>query len=198
MKDYEIMIRESLEETPAAPQQVNKQLVAAYAKSKRHRIRKTAVIIPIAAAMLCGAGVYAASTQGEFRDIKNTFGAVTGSEYLNASSEIVVTAKADPQGVTVYLTFEKPNEAPYFTFEQIRLTEYQITRISDGAVMTPEASEAFPYTGTEDVPMILHIPMAEQMEPGEYELYISAFEGSSKADQPLSVKGEWHISFTAE
>lgn len=198
MKDFDEMIRESFEETPTTPPQLNKQLIAAYAKPKTQRIRKMVVIIPIAATMLCGAGIYVASTEGEFRDIKNMFGAVTGEEYLNASSEISVTAQAEPQGVTVSVTFEKPNEAPYYTFEQIRLTEYQIIRISDGEVMTPEMSASFTYADTKNDPMLLYIPTEEKMESGEYELNISTFEGSSKADQPLSVNGEWHIRFTAE
>lgn len=199
MRDFEKCIRESMQDVPSAPPEVNEKLAAAYAVSvqKPHRIPKKAIIVSLSAAvLLCGAGVYAASPEGEFLEIRNMFDAVTGDEYRNATSEIEVTAEADAQGVTVSVTFVKPDAAPYYTFEQIRLTGYQIIRTRDGVSMMPVVTDIL--TGTESSPMMLYIPMAEELEPGAYELHIDAFEGASKADQPLPVKGNWTAAFEVE
>lgn len=199
MKEFEKGFKAALQDVPSAPMAVNEKLAKAYAESvqKPHKLPKAAVIVSLAAAaMLCGAGVYAASSDGEYLEIRNQFGAVTGGEYRNATSEIEVCAEADAQGVTVSVTFVKPDEAPYFTFEEIRLTDFQIIRLSDGIVMKPAVTEVL--TGTESSPMTLYIPMEEEVKPGAYELHISAFEGASKADQPLPIEGSWMVTFEAE
>lgn len=198
MKNYENDIRASLQNVPTAPPAVNERLASAYAAfvRKPHRSWKTTIILSLAAAtMLCGFGVYAAGTEGEFREIKNQFGAVTGGEYLNATSEIHVTAEPDAQGITVSVTFAKPDAAPYYTFEQIQLTGYEVIRLRDGAVITDNKAPTAPSAETLSSPMLLYIPVDETLESGAYELRISTFEGASKADQPLPIAGNWTIAF---
>ena len=91
MKDFDEIIRESLLDSPKMNEELNRTMIREYEKrtSKQKRSRKwiAAVAVPALLA-LTGAGVYAASENGFFRDKTNMFGTVTGLTYENATAEI--------------------------------------------------------------------------------------------------------------
>ena len=88
------------------------------------------VVAPFCVALtlcLCLAvGVGAAVGGGSFRDVTDWRGTVTGTEYLDASEEISVTATAEAGLLSVSAVFEKADEAPYSVIEELGITAYTI------------------------------------------------------------------------
>ena len=94
MKDFDEIIRESLLDSPEMNEELNRTMIREFEKrtgKKKSRRWIGALVIPAVLAMV-GAGVYAASENGFFRDQKDMFGTVTGLTYENATAEIGVSA----------------------------------------------------------------------------------------------------------
>lgn len=152
---------------------------------------KKRLSVLIAAALittLCCVTAFAAVSGGWFADVKNGFGAVTGTEYHNATEEISVTAEADNSLLTVHVTFLAPEQFPYREVETLRIGDYTI-----GDLHGTE-TEAVPIgNGTAQ----LTVPIGE-LPAGEYALSIEQFIGEKKAEQPLPIYGDWECKFTVE
>lgn len=152
---------------------------------------KKRLSVLIAAALittLCCVTAFAAVSGGWFADVKNGFGAVTGTEYHNATEEISVTAEADNSLLTVHVTFLAPEQFPYREVETLRIGDYTI-----GDLHGTE-TEAVPIgNGTAQ----LTVPIGE-LTAGEYALSIEQFIGEKKAEQPLPIYGDWECKFTVE
>lgn len=149
---------------------------------------KKRLSVLIAAALittLCCATAFAAVSGGWFADVTNSFGAVTGTEYHNATEEITVTAEAENGLLTVHVTFLVPEQFPYRECETLRMGDYTIADRS--------GSE------TEAVPIVngtvqLTVPIGD-LPAGEYTLSIEQFIGEKKAEQPLPIYGDWECEF---
>jgi len=145
---------------------------------------------------LTGAGVYAASENGFFRDKTNMFGTVTGLTYENATAEIGVSAVYADDNVNVTLDFLKANVPPYMEIETIRLYGKNMTLTG--------ASGKIEYTGFDTEPAkketnkaTLVIPKST-LQAGTYQLTVTAFTSEKKADAPLDILGNWNVEFTVK
>lgn len=151
---------------------------------KRLSVLLAAVLITA----LCCATALAATGGGWFADVKNGFGAITGTEYHNATEEISVTAEADNGLLTVHVTFLVPDQFPYREIETLRIGEFTIGDLHG--------------SHTDAIPIVngsaqLTIPIGE-LTAGEYTLSIEQFIGEKKAEQPLPIYGDWECKFTVE
>ncbi|MBQ3009572.1 MAG: hypothetical protein IJD81_00110 [Oscillospiraceae bacterium] len=151
---------------------------------KRLSVLMAAVLITA----LCCVTASAAIHGGWFSDVKNSFGAVTGTEYYNATEEITVTADAESGLLTVHVTFLVPDQFPYREIETLRFGEYTISEISGSQ------TDAAPVTdGTTQIT----VPVGN-LPAGEYSLHITSFIGEKKAEQPLPIYGDWECEFTVK
>ena len=199
MKDFDELIRESLLDSPKMNEELNRTMIREYEKrtSKQKRSRKwiAAVAVPALLA-LTGAGVYAASENGFFRDKTNAVGTVTGLTYENATAEIGVSAVYADNAVNVTLDFLKPNVPPYSEIDTIRLygNSFTITGVSDD--VDCKGFDTAPANITTDKATLV-IPTGT-LPTGTYQLTVSAFTGEKKADAPLDILGNWNVEFTVE
>ena len=155
-----------------------------FSMKKRLSILIAAVLI----ATLCCATAFAAISGGWFADVKNGFGAVTGTEYHNATGEITVTADAENGLLTVSAVFVSPENFPYRELDTLRINEYTISDMS--GTQTDAVSIA---NGTAQ----LSVPIAA-LPAGEYSLHITSFLGEKKAEQPLPIYGDWVCEFVVK
>ena len=199
MKDFDELIRESLLESPKTNEELNRTMIREYEKrsSKPKKSRKwiAALAVPAVLAMM-GAGVYAASENGFFRDQTNMFGTVIGLTYENATAEIGVSAAYAENAVTVTLDFLKLNDPPYSEIETIRLYGKNMTLTG--------ASGDIDCNGFDTEPAEISMGKAALVIPtgtlpaGTYQLTVNAFTGEKKADAPLDILGNWNVQFTVE
>ena len=160
---------------------------------KKHTYKRPAFAAIALVICLCLAiGVGAAAGGGVFSDVKNWRGTVVGTEYTAAEGEISVTAKAENKVLALSAVMEKPEFAPYSSFEELGGGSYTITD-KDGNVVKEGELSTVP---VEDGSAEFEVYLAE-FEEGEYTFKIGTFIGGSKADQPLPVKGNWEVEFTA-
>lgn len=140
-------------------------------QKKRPHIKMKATVVFAAAAILV-LGISAAAAGGHFKNIKNIFGTVTGTEYLDATEEITVKFLgmngAEP---VVEFVLNAPNKPPYSTGGTLSLGEYEI-RDSEGNVVS---SSKKPRT----------------LPEGRYIIKVSSLIMSAKAEQDMTVYGEW-------
>ena len=199
MKDFDEIIRESLLDSPEMNEELNRTMIREYEKrtSKQKRSRKwiAAVAVPALLA-LTGAGVYAASENGFFRDKTNMFGTVTGLTYENATAEIGVSAAYADNAVNVTLDFLKPNVPPYTEIETIRLYGKNMTLTDASGEIDCTGFDTEPTNITTDKATLV-IPTGS-LQAGTYQLTVNAFTGEKKADAPLDILGNWNVEFTVE
>jgi len=173
---------------------------------KRFTFKRPAVAIVALALCLCFAvGAGAAISGGSFKDITDWSGAVTGTEYINASDEIIVDAKAENGVLSISAVFEKADEIPYSAIEELGIVAYTITdkageepgkatyTITDkhGSVLKEGEMEMVPIeNGCAEFAVSL-----SEFSKGEYVLEIDSFVGGAKAEQPLPIKGSWIVEF---
>ena len=199
MKDFDELIRESLLDSPKMNEELNLTMIREFEKrtSKYKKSGKwiAAVAVPALLA-LTGAGVYAASENGFFRDKTNAVGTVTGLTYENATAEIGVSAVYADNAVNVTLDFLKPNVPPYSEIDTIRLygNSFTITGVSGN--IDCKGFDTAPANITTDKATLV-IPTGT-LPTGTYQLTVSAFTGEKKADAPLDILGSWNTEFTVE
>lgn len=143
---------------------------------------------------LCVGGVTVLATTGKgfFKDIMGWDGAIAGTAYEQATdeSDVVVTEVTD--SLTVVATVVEPNNVPYMTFDEMRIGSYKIVNSVGAVVIEGVSNEMLPY---ENGQITALIPL-ENLESGTYKLFIDSFVGGSKAEQPLTVSGNWECEFT--
>lgn len=156
---------------------------------------KKRLSVLIAAALittLCCATAFAAVSGGWFVDVKNSFGAVTGTEYHNATEEISVTANAESGLLTVHVTFLTPEQFPYREVETVRIGEYTVSDSNGKTVLIGSTSDAAPVINGTAQPFV----SLTELSKGNYTLHIETFIGEKKAEQPLPIYGDWDCAFT--
>jgi len=151
--------------------------------------RRPLVIAAIIVLCVCLC-VSVAAISGSFRDIKGINGAVTGTIYENAHSEIDISAHIEGNVLLVKAELLFADELPYREFEQFEIGGYKIVNANGKTIMEGQ-SEGVELNGSL---VEIRIPL-ENIEEGNYKLIISSFIGSKKADQPLSVTGHWECDF---
>ena len=198
MKDFDEIIRESLLDSPEMNEELNRTMIREFEKrtgKKKSRRWIGALVIPAVLAMM-GAGVYAASENGFFRDKTNMVGTVTGVTYENATAEIGVSAVYADDNVNVTLDFLKANVPPYTEIETIRLYGKNKTLTGASCEIDCTGFDTEPANITTDKATLV-IPTGT-LQAGTYQLTLNAFTGEKKADAPLDILGNWNVEFTVE
>ena len=151
-------------------------------------------LMPVAAVLalcLC-VSVAAASHFGLFKDVTDWTGAVTGTEYVQATDEIEVSAVVEQGILTITADFLSPDTVPYSELETISVGSYQIVDVSGSVIAEGESDDSIEIVDGE-AKMTVSL---EVVDSGEYKLLINTFIGSKKADQPLKISGSWECDFT--
>ena len=198
MKDFDEIIRESLLDSPEMNEELNRTMIREFEKrtsKKKSRRWIGALVIPAVLAMM-GAGVYAASENGFFRDKTNMVGTVTGVTYENATAEIGVSAVYADDNVNVTLDFLKAYVPPNTEIETIRLYGKNMTLTDASGEIDCTGFDTEPTNITTDKATLV-IPTGS-LQAGTYQLTVNAFTGEKKADAPLDILGNWNVEFTVE
>lgn len=153
-------------------------------KNMKKKIKKPLTLgIAIAICLSMSVAVVASVADGGFfKDKTNAFGAVTGSEYLNATEEIEVSVTENK----IEVTFLKPDTAPYKYSEFLSVGEYAITNESGEEISAEFVSEKV-INGK--------VSFNTNLPEGKYTLIIKTFISEKKADQPLEINGLWECEF---
>lgn len=157
--------------------------------------RKPMVAVASLALCICLTGISAMAAtgklQGFFKDITRWDGAVVGTSYEQATNEVEVKAMGTDSGLEIEASFLAPDKAPYFTFEQMGIHTARIVDMNGKVIEKDIASEP---AEVQDGKVIIQISL-ENVPGGNYKLQISELVGSSKADQPLVLHGDWEYEF---
>ena len=153
--------------------------------------KKVVSIAAVIVLCLC-ATVAAANHFGAFKDVTNWTGAVVGTEYVQATDEIEVTAVAEQGTLTVTAVFLTPETAPYSEEEAFSVGSYQIVDAFGNVIVGGEGDDFVEIVDGEAVMTI----SLDGIDNGDYKLLISSFVGSKKADQPLKISGDWACDFS--
>lgn len=148
----------------------------------------------IAAALLTLLGISAVGMvrSGYFQDIKNSFGTVIGTEYLNATEEICVQASLSDGALSVHISFVQPDMFPYRTTEQLAIGSCRITDANGTVHLTQASAASIPVAdGEADIIIPLNAPLSSPCT-----LQIDSFISTKKADQPLEIKGSWSCNIS--
>ena len=135
---------------------------AAKRESRKRRFMLPKIAVAAIAVMICGTTAIAAVAGGHFVDIKNIFGAVTGTQYVDATEEISVTLLGIKDGVPeLDIEFKDPAAAPFSEVSSGRATikplSYKLTDSEDNTIIQSAAySERYGFEsidfGTDLVP----------------------------------------------
>ena len=117
---------------------------AAKRESRRRRFTLPKIAAAVIAVVLCGTTAIAAAVGGHFVDIKNIFGAVTGTKYVDATEDISVTLLGIKDGVPeLDIEFKDPESAPFSEVSSGKATikplSYKITDSNDNTVIQSSA-----------------------------------------------------------
>lgn len=171
------------------PGDMQTRIIANCQKSIRKSPMPVRKFIIIAAALLTLLCISAGGTVrlGYFKDIKNSFGAVTGTEYLNATEEICVQASLSDGALSIHLSFVQPDMPPYREIEQLAIGSCQITDAAGDIQIIQASAVSVPVAdGEVSIIIPLNAPVCFPCT-----LQIDSFIGTKKADQPLEIKGSW-------
>ena len=129
--------------------------------------------------------------QGFFKDVLRWDGAVIGTTYEQATEEVELEIIEAADDLVVELFMVNPKNVPYSTFEMFGVERYKIVDMSGKTIA--ESKEAV-MEEIIDGKVVIHIPLTD-VEEGEYRLVVREMTGSSKADQPLVLSGNWETAF---
>lgn len=154
-------------------------------------LKRTFLIAAILVLCLPVAGL-AIKSNGFFKDVKNIFGTVTGTEYENATDEIIVSLSAEEKNLLVKTTFVNPDTPPYSACEFLSIGTYQVLDEAGNVILKSEETQPKEISdGKAEFCLSL-----EGLENGDYILHIDTFISEKKADQPLPIHGNWEIPFS--
>lgn len=167
-------------------------------KQEEYKLKKTfkkpAAFAAALAACLClsvTALAISGTLGGFFEDITNWNGAITGQVYRQATEEIKVNVSVNDNQLVVNTEFVNADKAPYFTFEEFGINSYEIIDADGKTIISDTASD---FTAVNNGCSEIYIDISS-LEHGNYSLQIHSFVGSSKAEQPLVIYGEWNCNF---
>lgn len=146
---------------------------------------------------------FANSMKGFFKDIIRFDGAITGTQYENATNDIKVNAMevtADNADaiLPLELTFENPTEAPFIYIQEIAVADYMILDSTTGEILKLESYPEYSAKGTiKDGRALVNLSINNiKLKSGEeYTIIIEKMYGLAKADAPLHTTGSWECKF---
>lgn len=143
------------------------------------------------------------SIKGFFKDITRFDGAITGTEYANATNDIKIdtleiTTQDGKTVLPIDITFENKTEAPFPYIQEISVAEYKILdnnnkELAKVKVAADEGTKGIVTDGK----VLVNIPLDNGLKKNEtYFIQIDKMYGLSKADAPLHITGTWKCEFT--
>ena len=132
--------------------------------------------------------------EGFFKDITDWRGAVTGTTYEQATDEITVNVIAEAGVLKVEAVFVEAEKAPYSEVEQLAVGKYRMIDANGNTVAQGDAGESVPVQDGQAALML----DVEELPAGQYTLQLQSFIGSKKAEQPLSINGNWECEFSIQ
>ena len=208
MSELENKLRKHAEVTKSvmqAPFDLNEEIknMEVHAMSKPKSIMKRTVAI---AAVLAFCIITVTMTplaneiKGFFSDIIGFNGAITGTQYENATNDIKVNAMeiATDNGnaiIPLELTFKNPNKAH---IQEIAVADYMILDETTGEILKLECYPEYSGKGTiKDGNALVNLSLNDtKFKSGkEYILVIEKMYGLAKADAPLHIIGNWKCKF---
>ena len=145
----------------------------------------------------------ASSIKGFFSNIIRFDGAITGTQYENATNDIKVdvlelTSETGNVIIPLELTFESPTEAPFPYIQEVAVSEYKILDSDNKEIIKTKLSTEDGDKGSVadgKVLVNLSIDNAKFESGEEYTIVIDKMYGLSKADAPLHITGTWKCNF---
>ena len=193
-KEMEMRILASCKENMVVDRNTERKDRTMKKKYSNNGTRKLLVAAASLALCICVTGLTAMAASGQlkgfFKDKIGWNGAIIGETYEQATDEIVVSVGNVQDEVELLVTFLKPEVAPYRELDIIRIENYEIWDSNGTVLAEGEMEESVMMAET----VRMTIPL-EKIEEGVYTLVITAFSGGAKAEQPLSIYGEWQCEF---
>ncbi|HCQ90505.1 MAG TPA: hypothetical protein DIU45_13185 [Clostridium sp.] len=186
----------------------------------------------LAAALVLSIGLIAVnnstlanSIKGFFKDITSWNGAITGSEYVQATEEIDIKVsnsivESNKVLLPIEVTLKNINEAPFNVIEALTIGKFKIIDSSDNEINNGEiqiesiSKENYSFEIDDENNLLTEIESQdlsnrkfianlvinkEQLSSGDkYILIIESFYGHKKADAPIEIKGNWELDFIME
>ena len=145
----------------------------------------------------------ASSIKGFFSDIVRFDGAITGTQYENATNDIKVdvlevTSENGNVIIPLELSFENPTEAPFPYIQEVAVSEYKIVDSNNKEIIKTKLSAEEGDKGTiADGKVLVNLSLNDaKLKSGEeYTIVIDKMYGLSKADAPLHITGTWECNF---
>ena len=159
------------------------------------KVSTVAAVVTVCAITVVSAG----AIKGMFKDVKRWDGAVIDTEYVNATNDIEMNiSETKDEYVTLNITFENQNEAPFRFLEELAITEYTIIDNNDKEVVEVNSTVENGIKGNiENGRILLELPTNNKLNNDQnYKLVIDTVYGLKKADQPLKITGTWECEFT--
>ena len=143
------------------------------------------------------------SIRGFFSDIIRFDGAITGTQYENATNDIKVdvldvTSENGNVIIPLELSFENPTEAPFPYIQEVAVSEYKIVDSNNKDIIKTKVSAEDGEKGTINngkVLVNLSLNDAKLKSGEEYTIVIDKMYGLAKADAPLHITGTWRCNF---
>ena len=143
------------------------------------------------------------SIRGFFSDIIRFDGAITGTQYENATNDIKidvleVTSENGNVIIPLELSFENPSEAPFPYIQEVAVSEYKIVDSNNKEIIKTKLSAEEGDKGTiADGKVLVNLSLNDaKLKSGEeYTIVIDKMYGLSKADAPLHITGTWECNF---
>jgi len=145
----------------------------------------------------------ASSIRGFFSDIIRFDGAVTGTQYENATNDIKVdvlevTSENGNVIIPLELSFENPTEAPFPYIQEVAVSEYKIVDSNNKEIIKTKVSATDGKKGTiNNGKVLVNLSLNDtKLKSGEeYTIVIEKMYGLAKADAPLHITGTWKCNF---
>ena len=145
----------------------------------------------------------ASSIRGFFSDIIRFDGAITGTQYENATNDIKVDVLEiiSENGnviIPLELSFENPTEAPFPYIQEVAVSEYKIVDSNNKEIIKTKLSAEDGDKGSvADGKVLVNLSIDDvKFSSGEeYTIVIDKMYGLSKADAPLHITGTWSCKF---
>ena len=143
------------------------------------------------------------SIRGFFSDIIRFDGAITGTQYENATNDIKVDVLEiiSENGnviIPLELSFENPTEAPFPYIQEVAVSEYKIVDSNNKEIIKTKLSAEDGDKGSvADGKVLVNLSIDDvKFSSGEeYTIVIDKMYGLSKADAPLHITGTWSCKF---
>ena len=143
------------------------------------------------------------SIRGFFSDIIRFDGAITGTQYENATNDIKidvleVTSENGNVIIPLELSFENPTEAPFPYIQEVAVSEYKIVDSNNKEIIKTKVSATDGKKGTiNNGKVLVNLSLNDtKLKSGEeYTIVIEKMYGLAKADAPLHITGTWECNF---